>query len=70
MPVEVAPAGDRTLAADVERGERIHLAGVRHADDHAELLLHGRIGGRRLHAAEFERRPCVLVEIGQDRGRP
>ena len=68
MPVEVAPAGDGTLAPDVEGGERIHLPGIRHADDHPELLLHGGIGGRRLHAAVFERRPRVLVEIGQDRG--
>ena len=68
MPVEIAPAGDGTLAADVEGGERIHLPGMRDADDHPELLLHGRIGGRRLHAAVFEGRPRVLVEIGQDRG--
>ena len=67
MPVEVAAAGDRALAADVERRERIHLAGIGDADDHAELLLHGGIGGGRLHAAEFERRPLVLVEIGQQR---
>ena len=67
MPVELAPAGDRTLAADVERAERVELAGVRDADDHAVLLLHRGIGGGRLHAAEFERRALVLVEIGQDR---
>ena len=67
MPVELAPAGDRALAADVERGERVELAGIRDADDHAELLLHVGIGGGRLHAAEFERRALVLVEIGQER---
>ena len=66
MPVELAPAGDRALAADVERAERVELAGIRDADDHAELLLHRRVGGGRLHAAEFERRAFVLVEIGQD----
>ena len=45
---------------------RVELAGVRNADDHAELLLHVGLGGGRLHAAEFERRAFVLVEIGQD----
>ena len=68
VPVEVAPAGDRTLTPDVEGGERIHLPRVRLADDHPELLLHVGIGGRRLHAAVFEGRPLVLVEIGQDGG--
>jgi hypothetical protein len=30
------------------------------------LLLHGGVRGGRLHAAEFERRPFVFVEIRQD----
>jgi hypothetical protein len=68
MPVEIAPACHRTLAADIEGGERVHLPGVGLADDHAELLAHGRIGGGRLHAPVFERRPFIPVEIGQHRG--
>ena len=68
VPVEVAPAGDRPFTPNVEGGQRIHLPGIRLADDHPELLLHVGIGGRRLHAAVFEGRPLVLVEIGQDGG--
>ena len=68
MPVEIAAAGDRTLAADIEGGERVDLAGIGNADNHAELLLHGGIGGGWFHAAVFERRPLVLVETGQDLG--
>ena len=45
----------------------LSCAGIGLADDHAVLLLHRRVGGGRLHAAEFERRPLVLVEIGEDR---
>ena len=67
MLVELALAGDRALAADVQRADGIDLAGVGNADDHAELLLHARIGGGRLHPAEFDRRTLILVEIGQDR---
>ena len=55
MRVEVAFAGDRALAADVQRFERVELAGVRNADAHAELLLHAGIGDGRLHAAELDR---------------
>jgi hypothetical protein len=66
MPVVLAATGHRALAADVERGERIELTDVRLADDHAVLLMHGRIGSGRFHAAEFERRPFVFVEIRQD----
>jgi hypothetical protein len=67
VTIERTLAGHRPLAADVERGERVHLPGIRHADDHAELLLHGGVGRRRLHAPVFQRRPLVLVEVGQDR---
>src|SRR5204862_6302103 len=66
--VERALAGHRALAADVERGERVELPGIRLAGDHAVLLLHRGVGGGRLHAAEFERRTLVFVEIGEDRG--
>ncbi len=70
MPVELAPAGDGPLAADVEGAERVDLACIRDAGDHAELLMHGRVGPRRLHAAELQRRPRILVEVRQDgRGR-
>jgi hypothetical protein len=67
VPVEVAAAGHGTLASDVEGGERAELPGIGLARDHPILLLHGGVRGGRLHAAEFERRPFVLVEIGQDR---
>ena len=66
MPVEIAATGHRAFAADVEGAERIDLAGVRDADDHAELLLHRRIGCRRLHAAELERRAAILIEVGEE----
>src|SRR5438067_2509238 len=35
MTVKLALAGDRTLAADVQRRERVELAGIGLADDHA-----------------------------------
>ena len=46
MPIEVALAGDGPLTAQVEHSERAHLAGVRDADRHSELLLHGWIRTR------------------------
>jgi hypothetical protein len=66
VAVELAPAGDRALAADVEGGERVQLPVMRHAGDHPELRRHGRIGGRCLHAAGCEGRPPILVEIRQE----
>jgi hypothetical protein len=66
VPIEVAAAGHRALASDVERGERAELPGVGLPGNHAVLLLNLRIGNRRLHAPEFERRPPVFVEIRQD----
>src|SRR5262249_62337148 len=54
MPIKISPTSHRTLAPDVEGGERIHLPGVGSTDDHAELLLYGRIGSRRLHATVFQ----------------
>ena len=68
MKIEAALAGHRAFAADVERSDGVDLACVRLADNHAELLLHARIGRGRLHAAEFQRRTSVLVEVRQDRG--
>jgi hypothetical protein len=67
MQVEIAPAGDGSLAADVERCERIDLASVRDADDHAVLLLHRGVGGGRLHAAVLEGLALVPLEIGKQR---
>jgi hypothetical protein len=67
MPVELALAGDRALAADIQGGEGVELAGIRFAGDHAVLLLRRRIGGGRLHSPEFERRALVFVEAGEDR---
>ena len=68
VTVEVAAAGYRALASDIERSERIHLSGIRNAHDHAELLLHARIRRRRFHAAIFQGWPLVLVEIRQNGG--
>jgi len=67
VTVELASAGHRALASDIECGERVELARVRPARDHPVLLLHRGVRGGRLHAAEFDRRPLVLIEIGQDR---
>ena len=67
MPIKISLAGDGTLAPDVE-GVASAFTCPACADDHPKLLLHGRIGGRCLHATVFEGRPLVLVEIGQDRG--
>ena len=61
-PQQVTERSPRMLSVPM----RVELAGVRDADDHAELLRHVGLGGGRLHAAEFERRAFVLVEIGQD----
>ena len=69
MAIEFTTTGDRPLATDVQRRECIHLTGIRNADDHAELLLHPGVGGGGLHAAVFERRSVVLVEVGQKRRR-
>ena len=68
MPVEVALAGDRALAADVEHAERAHLPGVWNPDGHPELLLHGRVGGGRLHPSELDRRGLLRVAVAQLRG--
>src|SRR5207248_2350 len=67
VAVEFALAGNRTLAADVQGRERVELTGIRLAGDHAVLLQYRGVGGGWLHAAEFERRALVLVEIGEDR---
>ncbi len=69
VAVEGAAAGHRALAADVQRGERIQLTALGDAGDHAVLLLHRRVGGGRLHAAEFERRALVFIEVGVRRRR-
>jgi hypothetical protein len=53
MPVELAAAGHRTLASDVERPKGIELSGIWDAGDHSILLLYQRIGSGRFHAAEF-----------------
>src|SRR5215831_13417035 len=66
MPVELAPAGHRPLAADVERAERIELVAIGDADDQAELLLSSGIGSRWLHASELQWWAFVAVEIRQD----
>src|ERR1019366_2540640 len=68
MSVEIAVASHRALAPYVESGKRIHLPRIWNADDHAKLLLCVGVRSSRLHAAKFERRPPVFVEIGQDGG--
>ncbi len=65
MQVEIAAACHRAFAANVKRGQRIDLTGVRLADGQPELLLHRRIGRSCFHAPELERRAFVLIEIGQ-----
>src|SRR5439155_7479365 len=60
----------RPFTAEVERGQRVHFAGIRRADGHAVLLLHLRIRGGRFHAAELDRRSGVPIEVGQERRDP
>jgi hypothetical protein len=67
MPVAIAIARHRPLPAQIERAKRVDLGGVRRADRHPVLLLHVRVGSGRLHAPELDRRPGVLVEVGQQR---
>jgi len=67
MAVEIAAAGDGALAANVERGERVHLSGVGLADDHAGLLPHAGIGCGCFHAAILERRAAVFLKVREDR---
>ena len=64
-PVAIALAGHRALAADIERAERVQLTGVGNANRHTVLLLHSRIGRGWFHAAKFDGRAGVLIEIGQ-----
>jgi hypothetical protein len=44
MLVEIALAGDGSLAADIEHSQRAHLSGIWNPDNHPELLENGRIG--------------------------
>jgi hypothetical protein len=67
VPVEIAAAGHRAFAPDVQGPESIELAGIGLSCDHPILLLHSGVGSRRLHTAEFEGRSRVLVEFGQYR---
>ena len=66
VPVTIALTRHRSFTAEVERGQRVHLAGIRRAHGHAVLLLHLRIRGGRFHAAELNRRPGVPIEVGQE----
>src|SRR5262245_39671522 len=65
--IEIALAGNGALAADVQRLERVQLLGIRNADAEPDLLVHARIGNGRLHPAELQRQPLVLVEVRKDR---
>src|SRR5450759_41946 len=66
MAVEVATAGHRAFASDIESRKCIHLPGIWNANDHAELLMHVGVGSGRFHATKFEWRPFILVEIRED----
>jgi hypothetical protein len=66
VTVELASAGDRAFAADVERGQRVQLPTILDTGYHAVLLLDVGIGCGRLHPAEFERRTTVSIEVRQD----
>src|SRR6516225_8684218 len=67
MSVELAFAGDRAFASDVESCERIDLASVGDADDHAKLLMHVRVRSRHFHAPVLEWRPGISFQIGKKR---
>ena len=64
--VALGLAGHRALAAQVERAQRVELARVPHADDHAVLLLDAGVRPRGLHAPELDRQPPVVVVIRQN----
>lgn len=66
MSVVVAATSDRPFATDVKGRKGIELARIGQTNDHAKLLLYGRIRARRLHAAKFERLSPVLAEIRED----
>ena len=66
MRIERTLAGDGSLAADVERLERVQLPGIRDPDAHAALGHHARIGHGAFHAAIVERQAAVLIEVRQD----
>src|SRR6185436_5462790 len=68
MAVTIAFARDGTLAADVERTERVDLTAAGRAYRHAVLLLHVRIRCRRLHPSELDWRSRVLTIVGQQGG--
>ena len=44
----------------------IDLARVRYAHNHSELLVHGWVRRSRFHAAKFNRRPPILVQVGKN----
>ncbi len=67
MLVELTPARDRPLAANIKGADGVELAAVRNANNHAELLRYVGLGRGRLHAAVLDGRAFILVEIGQDR---
>src|SRR6516165_8934434 len=67
MSVELAFAGDGAFASDVEGCERIDLASVGDADDHAKLLMYVRVRCRLFHAPVLERRPGISFQIGKNR---
>ena len=68
VAVRVALAGHRTLAAEVQRAQRVGLPRVSHAHRHAVLRMDARIGGGRLHAAELDRRPRIVIVVRQQIG--
>ena len=60
-------AGHRALTANVECAHSVDLAGVVDADDHAVLLVDGRIRDRGFQTPEVDGRARVLVEPRQHR---
>ena len=65
--IERALARNRSLAADVERFERVQLTRIRNSHAHAHLRGDARIRHGPLHAAVIERQARVLVDVGQNR---
>ena len=66
MPVELALAGDGTLAADVKGCKRVHLACIGDTHDHAKLLMDLRVRRRRFHAPILEGGARISVEVGKN----
>ncbi len=61
-----ARAAHRSLAAQVQRAQRVDLTRVGDTRDHAVLRLHGGVRQGGLHPPQVERHAAIPVEVGKD----